>query len=614
MLCNQSSNPLPPHLPLRIPHLLLHGHSGPQNKRGPSSYGSGTETAGFKLFRAEQTSTSVQAFQKIRCIHSLYPHPGAFQLLSANAHSNAHFQPVPPIHRKVAGAYTHTGGRSRRNQQILPHWQTQRLQRHPGHTSPVRSHHERDKRFLDLVALGMSAAALTLSTFNSARILTLETQILNNNKRFDHLVDITSLHENHFWAVDKKLDNVADKLATLIKINKVYFPKMTDFMEQKFSTAVAISERRIHMAYNNWLAPGALHHEALTEIVKHVNEIPQNSDLLSFVHQPSDLFLVETSYIYKLDKFFCSGAPHPSGHSTQLMLLYEFTPLPVHFNFSGNISVTPELGFANMIAVWHSQLYQLLSSMDLQSCNKMGETYFCKGRNVLLTDLTKTCLGALYFADAKNIQGQCKFSIGGAQEKIFCLDSNTYVVKINTNHVCPKAKSILAVQISSGQTVRINPSCYIRTMDHIITADDSEEIKIHSKWLDWTWTLGQLFQQPENKMVTTAINKLRTKISRKFDPSRTWDHDQGGQGVCQGGTHQPLDLHHPGGHDRQNLGLPFLPFLLLENLPELQPSCNSSPISVTSSGSANRFQHDRQSDSQMKTQNHYLKTIWSYFV
>jgi hypothetical protein len=54
-------------------------------------------------------------------------------------------------------------------------------------------------------------------------------------------------------------------------------------------------------------------------------------------------------------------------------------------------------------------------------------------------------------------------------------------------------------------------------MDYIITADDSEEIEIHSKWLDWTWTLGQLFQQPENEMVTTAIHKLRTKISGKFD-------------------------------------------------------------------------------------------------
>ncbi len=40
----------------------------------------------------------------------------------------------------------------------------------------------RDKRFLNLPALGMSAAALTLSTFNSAKISHLETQIVNNNK------------------------------------------------------------------------------------------------------------------------------------------------------------------------------------------------------------------------------------------------------------------------------------------------------------------------------------------------------------------------------------------------------------------------------------------------
>jgi hypothetical protein len=196
------------------------------------------------------------------------------------------------------------------------------------------------------------------------------------------------------------------------------------------------------------------------------------------------------------------------------MPLYEFIPLPVHFNFSDNVSITPEVGTNNMITVGHSKAYQLISSWDLQTCNKMGETYFCKGRNVLLMDLTKTYLGA-----TKNIQDLCKFSIHRAQGKIFPLDSNTYVVysleKINTNHVCPKGKS--AVQISSGQTVRINPSCNIRTMDHIITADDSEEIEIHSKWLNWTWTLGQLFQQPGNEMVTTAINKLRTKISSKFN-------------------------------------------------------------------------------------------------
>ena len=380
----------------------------------------------------------------------------------------------------------------------------------------------REKRFLDLVSLGMSTAALTLASFNSAKISHLETQIVNNNKRLDHLVDITALHGKHFKAVDQKLDDMATQLAHILRYDKVKFSKLTDLMEQKFGTAVAISERLIHTAYANKLSPGALDHEALVAAVKYVNEIAQNSDMLSFVHKPSDLFLVETSYIYKPeDKTFVLVLHVPLVTPHNLMPLYEFIPLPVHFNFSGNVSVTPEVGINNMIAVGHSQSYQELSSTDLQGCNKMGETYFCKGRNVLLTDLTKTCLGALYLADNKNIQGRCKFSIGGAQEKIFRLDSNTYVVyslgKISTNHVCPKAKTISAVQISSGQTVRINPSCYIRTMDHIITADDSEEIAIHSKWLDWTWTLGQLFQQSENEVVTAAIAKLRTKISGKFD-------------------------------------------------------------------------------------------------
>jgi hypothetical protein len=97
----------------------------------------------------------------------------------------------------------------------------------------------------------MSAAALTLSTFNSAKISMLVTQMASNNKRVDHLVDITSLHEKHFKAVDHKLDDVLDKLSMLLRVNKVHFGKITNFMEQKFGTAIAISERLIHTAYSN---------------------------------------------------------------------------------------------------------------------------------------------------------------------------------------------------------------------------------------------------------------------------------------------------------------------------------------------------------------------------
>jgi hypothetical protein len=193
----------------------------------------------------------------------------------------------------------------------------------------------------------------------------------------------------------------------LLSVNKVHFAKMTDFMEQKIGTAVAISERLITTAYSNRLSPGALQHEALIKIVKYINEVAANSDLLSFIHKPTDLFLVETSYVYKPDeKTFVLVLHIPLVTPHNLMPLYEFIPLPVYFNFTSNITITPEVGSNNMIAVGHFESYQLLSSSDLQNCNKLGDTYFCKGRNVLLKDLTKTCLGSLYLADHTNIQAK----------------------------------------------------------------------------------------------------------------------------------------------------------------------------------------------------------------
>jgi hypothetical protein len=54
-------------------------------------------------------------------------------------------------------------------------------------------------------------------------------------------------------------------------------------------------------------------------------------------------------------------------------------------------------------------------------------------------------------------------------------------------------------------------------MDHIITADETKEIEVHSKLLDWTWTLGERLQQPENKIITNAIQKLQTQISGRFN-------------------------------------------------------------------------------------------------
>ncbi len=64
-------------------------------------------------------------------------------------------------------------------------------------------------------------------------------------------------------------------------------------MEQKFGTAVAISERLIHTAYSNRLSPGALDHEALLAVVKYVLSTDR---LYTLKPQVFKILLLEMSY------------------------------------------------------------------------------------------------------------------------------------------------------------------------------------------------------------------------------------------------------------------------------------------------------------------------------
>jgi hypothetical protein len=43
------------------------------------------------------------------------------------------------------------------------------------------------------------------------------------------------------------------------------------------------------------------------------------------------------------------------------------------------------------------------------------------------------------------------------------------------------------------------------TINHVIIANETEDVEVHSKWLDWAWSVGKLFQQPESKIITPMI-------------------------------------------------------------------------------------------------------------
>jgi hypothetical protein len=106
----------------------------------------------------------------------------------------------------------------------------------------------------------------------------------------------------------------------------------------------------------------------------------------------------------------------PLVSNSNLLELYEFLPLPIHFNFTANVSITPNINQEHLLAIGHSKSFQIISSTDLHSGLHLRDTLFCMGRKVMETRLNKSCLGSLYLANAEAIQNMCRFRDAEATE------------------------------------------------------------------------------------------------------------------------------------------------------------------------------------------------------
>jgi hypothetical protein len=389
--------------------------------------------------------------------------------------------------------------------------------------------HERQRRQWDIAAFAMATAALTLATYNTVQISKLETAIEAQQAKTDLLTDITKLHEHHMHKLDNMVDDIGKELQVVqvenlfrIKIERVLAQVNTD--EHKLRAVIATFERIIITAYNQKLAPGALSSDVLHQVIYHIDDITNKNHFQKFVHEPADLYKLEVSLIHRPEEQNIILILHvPFVEAEQLLPLYEFVSLPIHFNFSANISVVPDVGRTDLIAIGDTETFKTLSSSNLAGCRRLGQTFFCEGSSVLKTNPVHDCLGSLFLGTATLIKANCKFRISDTREKIFGLGNNTWLVysvgTIATNQICPKTKINSPVTIASGQTVKVQPGCQIQTMDHIITAEDSDDFEIRTTWLDWTMTLAQLFDHEDTEQLMHLAKQIKSTISGTFDAS-----------------------------------------------------------------------------------------------
>jgi hypothetical protein len=170
----------------------------------------------------------------------------------------------------------------------------------------------------------------------------------------------------------------------------------------------------------------------------------------------------------------------PMVCKANLLDLYGFLQLPIHFNYAMNISVTLDVGATNLLTIGHSKSFQTISSSDLHSCLHLGDTFFCKGRKMMETSLKRSCLGALYLANFGSNSIQLLVQNCRSQRENLCIIQEHLGSVLHQHYQhqrgLPAKNNVTALQIQSGDTIRVNPGCYIRMIDHVISADESEII------------------------------------------------------------------------------------------------------------------------------------------
>jgi len=341
------------------------------------------------------------------------------------------------------------------------------------------------------------------------------------------MVDISQLHENHLYKLDNMIKNVGQVVSDFVKFSAAVASAYLDNMIESMHHTVSTIASGLEQAQNQKLSHILFPNDVLKKIKQKIDQTAKGNDYISYVTKVTDLFQIPLSYVYQPNYKTIALLLHvPLIKQEYLLNLNQYLAFPLTHNLSPNHSLTPSVGQNDVLAYSGFDTFKILSQSDLASCDKMGETYFCMGRNDLRTDITKTCLGCLYLRQGKGIPKNCKFEISAAKEQVFRLAHNKWAIatqkQFTTHQVCGKDRK--PVTVGPGTTITLEPGCKIQLQSHIMTADIFEEEVVKTTPFSWTWNTTQIFPDLQPQQFSKAIQSLNNYVLHIVDAADIAHH------------------------------------------------------------------------------------------
>jgi len=132
----------------------------------------------------------------------------------------------------------------------------------------------RKKQFLDLL-FGIVGTALGVS--NTIEIAKINSIIVKNIHRTDMLVDVSQLHENHFYKLDNMIKNTAETLSEFVKYSAAAASSYLDNMIATMQYVQKTIEDGLEQAQNQKLSYTLFPNDVLQRIKQKIDQMAQEN-------------------------------------------------------------------------------------------------------------------------------------------------------------------------------------------------------------------------------------------------------------------------------------------------------------------------------------------------
>ena len=396
----------------------------------------------------------------------------------------------------------------------------------------VRKHQsKREKRQLFLgLAMGLGLISAGMSIYNTAETAKLHHEITNMKVGLKHVAHVLEEDHNAISALSKSVIEIKRMCRYIfdaiqneaIEINLTQHMIVMSAMVQTHNSEILGLARGLEALMFGQLYPTLVDPHKLKKGLQVTLVQAKQKGLKLLNEEATAIYKFPVSYMATsgLDIIFIIHTPLVDMEPIDL---YEYLPIPF---MMGNLLVTIESKHQILATDSYGQIGLELSQLDLLQCqtekSHHGNTFICPNTNLVINNIRKSCLGALFFGHKTEVSKHCHTFIQktvNMEEFARQTSPNSFILFAKENvsiiKVCRNGTEILK-NITGVTLVKANPDCRVVSETH--TFKPQVEIDVDADFISVPMTLHQekIIGKVDLKNLERAYNDMtELKIKKK---------------------------------------------------------------------------------------------------